>query len=114
MSDFSLHDLFGPNPTRPNHQDFWKLSEIILDLDSAMEDGVAQGRSVDDVIAEKASQVGDPYSICYAAVQRAMRSHQISTTGALKARLDDVARTALVYMEGVIVGARLTQERDHA
>ena len=111
-NDFTLADLFGPNPTRPTHPDFWKLSNAVLDLDGAMLEGLQQGRGVDDVIAEKAAQVGDSYAICYVAVQRSMHAHSVKTAGDLKGKFDEVARTAIIYMEGMIVGARLVEQKN--
>jgi hypothetical protein len=112
MTNFSLHDLFGPNPDRPDHPDFWKLSEIILGLDAAMTTGVQTGKRVDDVIAEAAVEAGDSYSICYMAVQRSMRLAGVETVRDLREKADEVNKLAIGYMEALIVGARLQQSRE--
>lgn len=107
--NFSFPDLFGPSPARPEHPDFWKLSSVVLDLDGAMAERGKE--SIDDVIARKAAEVGDSYAICYMAVQRAMRVHNVTTMGELLQKGDAVVQTSVVYMEALIVGARFAAEK---
>jgi len=111
MADFNLEDFFGANNARPDHPDFWKLSEIILSLDGAMQEGLQEGKEVDDVISEKASEIGDSYSIVYMATQRAMRLHGAVTLDDLQRKMDDVLKSSIIYLEGLIVGARLEHSR---
>jgi len=106
MSDFSLHDAFKTDLPRPNHPDFWKLSLIVLDLDASMTEGRQRGESVDEVLAKKLLEIGDPNSITYMATQRAFHIHGVATVGDLIAKKDEVIKTSMSYLEGVIVGAR--------
>ena len=111
MTDFSLEDFFGSNVSRPSHPDFWRLSDIILSLDAAMTEGIQQGKEVDDVIAEKAAEIGDSYSVVYIATQRAMRIHNVATVGDLRKNMDNVLKSSIIYLEGMIIGARLERSR---
>lgn len=94
---------------RPDHPDFWTLSRIVTSLDEAM-DYRDPDKDPDEIIGEKATEVGDPASLTYVAVQRAMRVHGIVTAGDLKRVAEDVSRTATAYLEGMIVGARFVAE----
>lgn len=107
-----INDFFGSNQARPSHPDFWRLSEIVLGLDAAMQDAMRDASlDVDDVISKEAARIGDSYSIVYMALQRAMRIHGVVTGRDLSNNAEAVSRTAVVYMEGMIVGARLEQSR---
>lgn len=117
MSDderFTISDLFGENQARPDHPDFWQLSQAVLGLDAAMTDGLKQGQQVDEVIAQEASKVGDSHSITYMATQRAMRLHGVATLSDLRRNYDKVNASALMYLEGMIMGATLAQGRNDA
>lgn len=63
MSD--LHDLLGL-PGRPEHEDFWALSEIVLKHDGTFED---EDASIEDIVGD----IVDPESFQYMAMQRAIR-----------------------------------------
>lgn len=104
-----MEEVFGSFPSRPSHPDFWSLSEIVLSLDGAMsERGDADP---EDVLVQMASEVGDPNSISYLATQRAMRVHGVQTRSDLVAKADDVVTTSLVYIEAIIIGARMERKR---
>jgi hypothetical protein len=102
-----IRDLFrfDGQAARPDHPDFWKFSQIVLDLDAAMAER-SPSEGVDDVIARKAAEVGDSYSLVYMAIQRAMRIHGVATLGDLVKHQEAVMHTSLAYMEGIVVGAR--------
>lgn len=110
MSDFSFDDLFKTNLPRPEHPDFWKLSSIVLDLDASMTEGVQRGEQPDEVLARKMGEVGDSYSFAYMATQRAFRVHGVQTVGDLMQNMPEVIKTATIYMEAMIVGARFHEE----
>lgn len=65
-----IEDVFGEAPGRPDHPDFWRLSEIILQLDSAIAEGAAS------VIGEISSEV-DLKSATYMADQHGRRCVEI-------------------------------------
>lgn len=76
-------------PGRPTHPDFWKLSEIILQMDGKF----AEDAPTD--FEEFIDKEIDPTSIIYMAIQRADR---------LQGR--NVGSIAALYMEAFIVGRR--------
>src|SRR4051812_38164089 len=94
MSDDDL--LRDPNhPDRPQHPDFWRLSEIILELDGKFsEEGM---ENFDDFVNGEV----DLDSIMYMAMQRALR---------LRGR--NLGSISAIYVEAFLVGRRF--ERRYA
>lgn len=105
----NIHDFFGPNPNRPNHPDFWRLSEIILKLDGRMDAAAPPDKQAvwDDNVAR---WIDDQASLTYLAMHRSMRVLGISTSGQLQARADEVIRLTTIYMEAFQVGAEFATE----
>lgn len=94
-------------PNRPDHHDYWRLSELVLQVDAqATEDG----RRLDNIVAE----IIDPESLAYTAFQRAIRVLGVNTRGQVAARMGDIAKLATVYHEGFILGARFESKRKDA
>jgi len=113
MSDWDFNDLFKTNLPRPEHEDFWQLSSIVLDLDASMTEGLERGERPDDILAKKIAEVGDSYSFAYMATQRAYRVHGIQTVADLMRpeNMEAVIKTATVYMEAMVVGARFHERK---
>lgn len=90
----SLKDLFSDFPDRPDHPDFWKLSEIVLQLD---------GRAMEDEsdFASTLASMMDPKSLCYMARQRAMRLLERGL----------VSLTSL-YIDGFAAGYRYAERKN--
>lgn len=90
----SPHDedhIFGGNqqfPGRPSHPDFWKLSELVLQMDAE-----SQGRGIDEMLNEYV----DDKSFSYLAVQRAGRFAGTPT---------DVMMCAASTVQGFVLGVR--------
>jgi hypothetical protein len=94
-----MDDVFGVMPNRPNHPDFWKLSQVILRMDGAMEAATSE----DEKEAVFASFVGghvDLPSLAYVATHRAMRALGTKTQMEVAANFKEVARLASLYMDG--------------
>lgn len=100
----TIDDVFGSHPQRPDHPDFWKLSDIVLELDASMYERGAT--HAEDVISQKAAEVGDSESITYMAVQRAMRALGVQSRQDLVDKRNEIALYATVYLEAFIVGVR--------
>lgn len=82
-----MEDGIPNHPGRPDHPDFWKLSEIILEMDGKFSEG--EGEDFEAFIREQI----DVDSVTYMALQRALR---------LQGRgLDSIAA---IYLEAFIVG----------
>lgn len=75
-------------PDRPQHPDFWKLAEVILEMD-----GIFDESGGDEYFEKFLKTEIDPDSIIYMAMQRGMR-------------LKDVVPTSLaaLYIEAFLVG----------
>ncbi len=93
MSD-AMKDFFGDVPGRPDHDDFWKLAEIVLGMDALMEkpDGFED--------AVRAASV-DMRSLAYLAMQRAARGMQAAL----------VPQGAACWLDGFIAGIRYQQRK---
>jgi hypothetical protein len=61
-----MTDAFDPHPGRPDHPDFWKLSDVILQQDGKTEDE-------DFDLAAWVSEVCDLDVVFYMAMQRGLR-----------------------------------------
>ena len=117
-----LNDIFT-KPTgikRPDHPDFWKLSEIILALKADTQDAAA-GR----ITAQESERrwranyeaVGDFDSIAYCAVQAGLQIHSIETGAdwlavlAMPQRHGAFVQSVQAYFDGFIMGAKLERSR---
>lgn len=82
-------------PGRPQHPDFWRISEIILQHDGDATEG---GKGLDEIAAEVPV---DPASLLYHARQRALRM------------LGGGAPTAMVtmWLDGFLAGARFGKQK---
>lgn len=54
-------------PNRPDHPDFWLISQTLIDLDAQMDNHTSP-------FTDTVGRVVDPQSLMYAAQQRALRS----------------------------------------
>ena len=91
-------------PNRPDNPDFWRLSELVLQLDGQASEG---GNRIDEIVAT----VVDPRSLAYVAMHRAMRVLGISTRRELTIHMAEAARLATVYHEGFVIGCRFEAKK---
>jgi hypothetical protein len=94
-----------PFPFRPDHPDFWRLSDLVVQLTSQAEE---KGRRLDDLIAP----VIDPKSLAYTAFQRATRAFKVTTRKQLWERQSEVLLLATLYHEAFILGSRYERNRE--
>lgn len=80
---------------RPDHPDFWLMSECVLELDAAADDGVAMERIVGKI---------DMKSLAYMASQRALRG-----TGLVK--FSPVAALGGSWVDGFMAGVNFQKRR---
>lgn len=93
----------SPVPGRPDHPDFWALSDIILKMDGA----VAEARTEDEKNAAWQRffhDIVDTESLIYMGFQRAMRALGITTAGEVRRQNDLVTKMATLYAEAFAVG----------
>ena len=88
---------------RPDHPDFWKLAELVNQLDNATEN---EGRKFEEIVAEAI----DPRSLSYVAMQRSMKVLGVTTLGQFAARKRELVGLATTYHEGFLVGVRFKKE----
>lgn len=84
-------------PGRPDHPDFWLISEALIELDTQAD----QGASFEDIVG----RLVDPESVLYAAVQRAIWRKNIGGGSSIS-----------LWMDGFVTGVRYQhkrQESDH-
>lgn len=82
--------LFGDFPDRPDHPDFWKLSDVVLQHDGLTEDA-------DFDIQAHLATVLDPDSLRYMLAARVKRSHDRSGAPAL-------VQAQAAWLDGFMIG----------
>lgn len=93
--------MLDPNeyPHRPNHPDFWRLANLVLQADGRAEEDPARAeKMVADIV--------DPDTLSYMALQRAMRLVGAETREQVDANKHEVMRLAAIYFDAFILGAR--------
>lgn len=93
-------------PGRPDHPDFWKLSDIVLMHDGRMEDA-STPREAADAVEKIVAQFIDPSSLTYMALQRALRNFGFETKQDLIDNQDLIARSMALYLDAFAVGAEV-------
>lgn len=88
---------------RPQHEDFWKLSDIILTLDHAAE-------TDPDALYRMIAGAVDSYSVIYMSVQRSMRAVGADTPLKLAEKQEEVNTTAGAWLDGFFVGLQFYKE----
>ena len=91
-------------PTRPEHDDFWLLSEVILDSDTQ-----ATTESLLDAVRDYV----DLQSLTYMAQQRAIRALGISDIDELTSSREEVVTLAAAWMDAFVLGVRFERERNN-
>lgn len=90
--------LRGPS-FRPDHPDFWALSDLMLQLDGQAEEGNRDAGQI-------AGEIIDERSLSYLALQRVMRAEAL--TGERFTMRAQITAAAL-YLEAFVMGARFAQ-----
>lgn len=111
-----INDFFGSAgamPPRPEHPDFWRLSEVVLSNDAPMEEAGANVKDKEAAWEEQVRKYIDEHSLTYMAVQRAFRAFGITTRGQLIERAEEVARYAGVWMDAFCAGAAFERAGGH-
>lgn len=109
---FSIDDFFGDQPNRPDDPAFWRLSEIVLSLDSGLDPSASQ-EEADAAFAAKFERVGLPKDVVfYVAMQRTMRVLGITTVVGLMAQFERVTQMAAVWADGACAGVLFERGTD--
>lgn len=95
-----MDDAFGKIGPRPDNPTFWKLSEIVLRADGAMDDATPEAKQAEweRIMHEVIDELD---SVSYMALQRAMR---------MTANPVEMARLATLWLDGFSAGAHYVKE----
>jgi hypothetical protein len=99
--NLNLNDLFGDNPRRPNHKDFWALSSTVLRLDGAMQE--ANGDKDEELLRLTGGTI-DLASAQYMGEQRALRAAAHLGIPINEATMPLFTTMTALYLEALIVG----------
>lgn len=104
-----IGDVFGDFPSRPTHDDFWKLSSAVLRLDGRMED-FSEPEGDEQQVGQVLSEYCDPESLVYMAQQRSLRLFHLHPE--LKKNSVEIMQVLLTsYIDGFCAGAELERSR---
>ena len=115
----AMDDIFGPQPERPDTPDFWRLSEIILELKAEMQETAGDQEAQSRAWRARYEAIGDFDSIAYAAKQAAYQVHGIVTGAdfiemmADPQRSESFVRAMQTYFDGFIMGAEFMRRGGH-
>lgn len=107
----NLQDFFGHNPHRPDHPDFWRLSGIVLRLDSLVSeapDEDAKDRAWGENLAR---WIDSDDALYYMAFQRSARALEADTMDKVRENMGTLTRMMVLYSEGFQIGAEFVIER---
>ena len=88
--------------TRPNHDDFWLISQTLIDNDTAMDQAVDKPAAFNEVV----TAIVDMDSVTYAAEQRVLRAF-----GSSLSTRQRLAATSL-WMDAFVAGAGYQKLKD--
>lgn len=116
-----LSDIMGPggHTKRPDHADFWRLSEIIMQLKARMAEHEGDLVEQERVWRESITAIGDFDSISYHAIQCAVQIHGIQTAMDWQVMLANPQRhhayvaTVQAYYDGFTMGAEFQKRGGH-
>lgn len=105
----AMDDVFGQNSNRPDHPDYWRLSEIILGMDGAIE-AAPDVETKDAVWHQRVRDVIDEESGVYASVNRSMllvNSLPFDIPDAVRVQL--TTSMAGLWMDAFVTGAQFVE-----
>lgn len=94
-------------PLRPDHPDFWAMSEIILDFDHMA--AADQDTAFERTVSEAGIDMG---SLIYMAMQRSMRVLGADTPEKIVHHHQLLMKMTTLYAEAVVVGTHLKERRN--
>jgi hypothetical protein len=100
--------VFGKNPTRPNHPDLWRISQVLLHNDAAVDEAAPDDK--DDVWKSITGTLVDVPTVLFMAEQRVRRAFGPMTS------LDEIpvrARLTALVVDAFIAGAGYQKAGGH-
>lgn len=75
------NEFFGAMPHRPDHPDFWKLSNVLLSMDQGLDPADLDEEAKDRAFKARIAEIGiDEQTLSYAATQRTFRALGITNS----------------------------------
>ena len=105
-----MDEFFGKRRHRPDHPDFWRISEVVLGMDAEFDPMDPPEGDRDALWKARVEEVVDASSVMYMASQRVMRA--FGPPG----DLDEARRQATIvalYIDAFIAGAKFQQAGGH-
>lgn len=99
MAEPEMHSVFDLHP------DLFLLNEIVAKIDVDF-DGLTTEEERDTYFSETLGKVADPDSLMAMATKRACKMLGISTQEELVRRADEIAKLAVLWLEGFLVGVQ--------
>ena len=106
-----MEDVFGHMAARPDHPDFWKLSEIILRHDAATDQSLptdVKDRQFEALMDETNC---DRESVTYVALQRAIRVVGVTTREGILSNFDIIMKMMSLYLDAFLTGCAYTRDQ---
>jgi len=103
---------------RPDHPDFWRLSEIILALKAEMAENEGNIEEQERLWRKHYNDIGDFDSIAYAAIQCGLELHNIKTGSdwmvlRVSGRQESYIKSVQAYFDGFVMGAEFERRGGH-
>lgn len=100
-----LRDIFGDNAGRPDHPDFWKLSDVLLKMDSGLDPANPNEEEKEAQFHARLAEIGvEVDSLVYTATQRAMRALGVTTQMEFMAHVGEIARLTSIWLDAFAAG----------
>lgn len=100
-----INDIMGGGFDRPDHPDFWKLSQVVLKLDSGLDPTNPDEEEKDRQFKARLAEIGvDEKTLSYIATQRSFRALGIKSKADLLANFDKVALLAAIWIDAFAAG----------
>lgn len=100
-------------PKRPATSEFWRLSEIVLQLDASFKDARSEGND-NELWAETLGRFIDANSLAYFAHQRVLRALQIETREEALEAKEMIIIMMQCYIDAFIIGCSYMERGQEA
>lgn len=100
-----IDDILGGAANRPEHPDFWKLSDVCLKLDSGLDPSNPDEAYKEAQFQARLKEIGvDVESLVYTATQRAFRVLNIRNKQDLAIKLPQATMLTSIWLDAFAAG----------
>lgn len=108
-----LRDIFGEGANRPSHPDFWKLSEVMLKLDSGLDPSNPDEEAKEAAFQARMKEIGvDVDVLVYVATQRAMRVLGVKDQMDFAIKSSQIAMLTSIWLDSFAAGVFYERKTD--